>query len=204
MSRSINNINRSGARQQYALYNKPPIIGGQVIGRVWSTVQYTASVPVSGQACFGLTKKYYALCGSTEDGVRPGAIVCSTFELEIVKSKPRFADTASNTTTLEGAFAIETRNDFTDRDAMKFNCVVGLGGGEDRVVPLACFIPQPNVAYTIQPLHTYYVTFGPLEKGMLIDSAMLGACLEVDLDKLTGDVTVIHTEDRSLVLQAPG
>jgi len=81
--------------------------------------------------------------------------------------------------------------------------MIGLGGstsGTDKG-PSAMFIPQPNVKYQIQPVNTYYITYGDYTPGVLIDVTKVGETLEVDFAHHSPDVKVVHNEHGSLVMQ---
>jgi hypothetical protein len=84
--------------------------------------------------------------------------------------------------------------------------MIGLGGsrtGNSNDGPSATFIPEPNVDYQIEPVNTYYLTFGDYTKGALIDTNKISAMATIDFAELDSDVVIIHDDHGRLTLQAP-
>ena len=82
------------------------------------------------------------------------------------------------------------------------NFIIGLGSGpsDTEVAPIAVFTPQPNVKYQIQPVNTYYISYGEYTPGDLIDVTMLGQTVAVDFAHHSPNVVINHTERGSLVV----
>jgi len=84
--------------------------------------------------------------------------------------------------------------------------MIGLGGsktGNGNDGPQATFVPEPNVDYQIQPVNTYYLTFGDYTKGALIDVNKIGAMATIDFTQTdNSDVVIIHDDHGNLNIQA--
>lgn len=67
---TIQITNKTGAQQNYLIFNEAPLINDRVEDNVWLNVFYKKAVPNSQTISFKLTNKYSAVCGSAD--AKPG------------------------------------------------------------------------------------------------------------------------------------
>ncbi|KAH7146279.1 hypothetical protein EDB81DRAFT_934207 [Dactylonectria macrodidyma] len=225
---NIKVINKSGAQQQYALFNKPPIVTGRVQGQIWSNVFAKGNTPKGSSANFTVYNQYYAVVGTSNGAPNVGvevnvtgdrevqlgttnpngtAVPGTTLQLLVSEDAPQFSDNPLPNGSYPNAFEIQTGNDFTLQQATKGRYVIGLGGsksGNGVDGPAATFVPEPGVRYQIQPLNTYYLAVGDFSKGSLIDVTKIGSTtVAVDFaTSPTDDVVIVHDDHGNLNIQA--
>lgn len=217
--------NKSGAQQHYALFNKPPKVTGRVQGQIWSNVFATGNTPNKSQAHFSLYTQYFAIVGSSQGTPANGVVVDvsgerpvnlgytqsngkhvagTTLALQVTDGAPQFSETPYPDGSYVNAFEIKTGPDFTIAEAKKGNYMIGLGGsktGNSNDGPSATFVPEPNVDYQVEPVNTYYLTFGDYTKGALIDTNKIGTMATIDFNQLDSDVVIVHDEHGILNIQ---
>ena len=200
--------NQSGAQQHYALFNKPPVVTGRVQGQIWANVFATGNTPSNSNAHFAMYTQYYGIVGSSQgtpaDGVEvdvTGEIPVSlgstaangtqipgtSLTLKVTDDAPQFDPTPNPNGSYINAFEIRSGTDFTINEARKGNYMIGLGGsktGNSSDGPAATFMPEPNVDYQIQPVNTYYLTFGDYTKGAIIDVNKIGTMVSCSPPRL--------------------
>ena len=216
--------NQSGAQQHYALFNKPPVVTGRVQGQIWANVFATGNTPSNSVAHFQMLTQYYGIVGSSQGTPADGVVVDVTGEravelgqlssngtqvpgttltLKVVDEAPQFDQTPNPNGSYVNAFEIRSGTDFTIAEAKKGNYMIGLGGSKTGASdgPAATFVPEPNVDYQIQPVNTYFLTFGDYTKGAIIDVNKIGTVATVDYTQMESDVTIIHDAHGNLNIQ---
>ncbi|GFP60264.1 hypothetical protein TASIC1_0017002600 [Trichoderma asperellum] len=213
--------NQSGSLQQYALFNKVPIVSGKVQEQVWSNIFAVDKAAKDQQISFDLVNEYNAIVGKkksnpsgsvtvTVTGTQPvtlgytqpnGQPVPGTsLSMFVADDTPQFSATPLPNASFPNAYEIRT-GDFSNKDAKAAGYMIGLGakGGSDG--PAATFIPEAQTSYQIQPVNTYYVAVGDFKKGQLIDVTKIGGVCPVDFTKLPNDVVIVHDDHGNLTVQ---
>ncbi|OAQ73138.1 hypothetical protein VFPPC_12931 [Pochonia chlamydosporia 170] len=117
---------------------------------------------------------------------------------------PSFDKVPAPSAAWNNAYEVDTGNDFTLEIATDNNFFVGLASSPDgsSSVPTATFKPEPGNQYQIQPVNTYYVTYGStFAVGELLDVAKLPKqALQIDFTIRGPTVTINHTPDGKLVI----
>ncbi|KAA8893614.1 hypothetical protein FN846DRAFT_820578 [Sphaerosporella brunnea] len=218
--------NDSGNQQDYALFNAAPTVINGVQKQIWSNVFATANTPPAQTAEFTVYDQYFAICGHSSGSPAGGVAVTvgqdlpvtlgvanpdgtltpgTTLTLENSEGAPAFAAAIPSPQALANCFEIATQGDFNSKIATNDNWMIGLGGsstGSGFTGPAATFVPEPSVHYQIQPVNTYFLTFGDYKAGNLIDrTKMANQVLLIDFDKLPNSVTVEHDAEGQLVIQ---
>ncbi|KAL6918271.1 hypothetical protein ACHAP8_007533 [Fusarium lateritium] len=191
--------NNSGTNQNYALFSEPPKLESSVSSKVWTNAVKTAHAGPNSATTFTISSQFFAYVGSSS-GV-PGqddvtVSVSSSNEVELGSSD--LAGNAKKGTTLkmdvidmapqftgaaapggkQGAFGIQTaagneQNQFTYNNAKDNGWVIGLGKiVNGQTVPAATIIPQPNCSYQIQPINTWYISYGSYRAGQVCNFEM--------------------------------
>jgi hypothetical protein len=218
--------NNTGSPQNYNLFSEKPTVSGVVKSDIWTNVYQTAeSTPDGAQASFEMWKTYYAIVGTWKGGQKVGARVGitqtrqvtlgttqgdgtpvpgTTLNMTVIATKtPSFAKAPADSSAWDNAYEVDTGNDFTLENATDNNFFVGLASSPDGAssAPTATFKPEPGVQYQIQPVNTYYVTFGTtFAVGQLLDVAKLPKSpLSVDFTVRGANVIINHTPDGRLV-----
>ncbi|KAF4979152.1 hypothetical protein FZEAL_4580 [Fusarium zealandicum] len=129
--------NQSGSLRTYSLFNRAPVVQGNVQGKVWSNVFASKSVPNGATVTFKVTNKYYAIVGSSDGqpgdqvevsvvgdrevtlGSRHsgGQVVPGTsLEVIVADNTPMFSDNKLPNSSEDDAFEIRTGH-FTNKEA---------------------------------------------------------------------------------------
>ncbi|KAK2601683.1 hypothetical protein QQS21_004758 [Conoideocrella luteorostrata] len=218
--------NKTGSPQNYNLFSEKPEITGVVKSNIWTNIYQTAdSTPDGAQASFEMWKSYYAIVGTWKGGQQAGAkvgitqtrpvtlgsesgdgsvIPGTTLNMAVIGAKtPSFSKVPADNAAWKNAYEVDTGNDFTLENATDNNFFVGLASSPDgsSSVATATFRPEPGNQYQIQPVNTYYITYGStFAVGQLLDVAKLPkAPLAVDFTVRGATVTINHTPDGRLV-----
>ncbi|PON28146.1 hypothetical protein TGAM01_v203283 [Trichoderma gamsii] len=213
--------NKSGSLQQYALFNKVPIVSGRVQEQVWSNIFAVDKAANKQEILFELVNEYNAIVGKkkanasgsvtiTVTGTEPvtlgyteptGQPVPGTsLSMLVADDTPQFSTDALPNASFPNAYEIRTGN-FSNAEAKAEGYMIGLGakGGSDG--PAATFVPEAQTSYQIQPVNTYYVAVGDFKKGQLIDVTKIGGVCLIDFTKLPKNVVVVHDDHGNLTVQ---
>ncbi|KAF5003952.1 hypothetical protein FDECE_9541 [Fusarium decemcellulare] len=219
--------NRTGSPQNYNLFSEKPEISGVVKSNIWTNVyQVAEGTPDSATAEFEMWKNYYAIVGTWKGGQKAGAKVSitqtkavslgskapddsdipgTTLNMTVVNNAaPSFDKAPAPSSAWNNAYEVDTGHDFTLEIATERNFFVGLASSPDGAssVPTATFKPEPGNQYQIQPVNTYYLTYGStFSVGQLLDVAKLSKKpLPIDFTVYGPVVTINHTADGQLVI----
>lgn len=147
--------NKSGSLQQYALFNKVPIVSGKVQEQVWSNIFAVDKAAKDQEISFDLVNEYYAIVGKkksnpsgsvtvTVTGTEPvtlgytqpnGQPVPGTsLGMLVTEDVPQFSSTALPNASFPNAYEIRT-GDFSNKDAKTgtFNLQLYSGGLRPRL-----------------------------------------------------------------------
>ncbi|KAK0634147.1 hypothetical protein B0T14DRAFT_561660 [Immersiella caudata] len=221
---TITVTNKSSNPQNYALFNKEPQVTGTVQEKIWSNVFATKKAAPGQQVTFEIINEYHAIVGQKQQndsktfsvtvaGTTPvtlgkendnGTVTPGTTLSMIVEDEtPQFESDPLPSSSQPHAFEIRTGS-FSNTKAKKEGYMIGLGpakSGGAIAGPAATFIPEANSTYQIQPVNTYYVTFGSYTKGDLIDVVKIATkTATVDFTK-DSDYRINHTDSGALVIQ---
>ncbi|KAF7557635.1 hypothetical protein G7Z17_g522 [Cylindrodendrum hubeiense] len=207
--------------------NEKPEITGVVKSNIWTNVyQVAQGTPDDATAEFEMWKNYYAIVGTWKGGEKVGSKVSitqtkavtlgskapdasdvpgTTLNMSVIGSgAPSFDKTPAPSSAWNNAYEVDTGSDFTLDIATERNFFVGLASSPDGAssVPTATFKPEPGNQYQIQPVNTYYITFGStFSVGQLLDVAKLSKKpLLVDFTVRGPTVTINHNPDGQLVI----
>ncbi|KAJ4171388.1 hypothetical protein NW754_013157 [Fusarium falciforme] len=219
--------NRTGSPQNYNLFSEKPDIVGVVKSSIWSNIyQVAEATPDGAIAQFEMWKRYYAIVGTWRGGEKAGAKVSitqtrgvtlgtkagddsdvpgTTLNMSVVNGvTPSFEKAPAESSAWNNAYEVDTGNDFTLDVATERNFFIGLASSPDGAssVPTATFKPEPGNQYQIQPVNTYYVTYGSVfQVGELLDVAKLPKKpLAVDFTVRGPAVVINHNPDGKLVI----
>ncbi|UPK95315.1 hypothetical protein LCI18_006250 [Fusarium solani-melongenae] len=208
--------NRTGSPQNYNLFSEKPDIVGVVRSSIWSNIYQVAEATPDGAIVqFEMWKRYYAIVGTWRGGEKAGAKVSITQTRGVTLGTKVGDDSNAPGTTLNmavingssawnNAYEIDTGNDFTLDVATERNFFIVLASSPDGAssLPTATFKPKPGNQYQIQPINTYYITYGGVfQVGELLDVAKLPKKpLAVDFTVRGPAVVINHNPDGKLVI----
>ncbi|ORX96588.1 hypothetical protein BCR34DRAFT_593793 [Clohesyomyces aquaticus] len=226
---TINIQNDSGSDQTYAVFNAVPKVKTDVNQpSIWSNVFATADTPHTEPCKFEIFEQWTAQIGTSQGSPAEGVVVSvqgnqlvtlgylddqgkqvagTSKEMYAPGGKfPQFQEPDPTPAGDEGAFQFVTSSDFTVQEATDGNWMIGIGGMTDptgkQAAPAALFSPQPNAQYQIQPVVTFYVTFGTYTSSTLVNIQEVGTqTLMVNFTELGKDtVNVEHNAHGELVI----
>jgi len=220
--------NNSNTFQTYVLFTAEPIVECKVQPKIWANAYQVAETAKNTQAAFTMWATYFGYTG-TSDGspqhrvmtnVSQTAPVTLGFQQDDgsyiqgttlnlkVKGKTSYFDDddLKPDGSMVNAFEIVTNPDFTVKTAKDNSLLIGIAaspnGKKQTSKPIAAFQPEPNVSYNIQPVQTFWISYGDYTEGLLIDVTKVGEKCKVDFTKQPSTVYVNHTPQGKLVIQA--
>ncbi|KAI8712500.1 hypothetical protein NCS52_01348400 [Fusarium sp. LHS14.1] len=183
--------------------NEKPEIVGVAKSSIWSNIyQVTEATPDGAIAQFEMWKHYYVIVGTWRGGEKAGAKVSITQTKGVTLGccpgvTPSFEKAPAESSAWNNTSEVDTGNDFTLEVATERNFFIGLAS-----VPTATFKPEPGNQYQIQPVNTYYITYGSVfQVRELLDVAALPKKpLAVDFTVRGPAVVINHNPDGKLVI----
>ncbi|KAK4677502.1 hypothetical protein QC764_404815 [Podospora pseudoanserina] len=141
--------------------------------------------------------------GSTDKhgNIVPG----TTLMIDSSSGTPAFTENNPAPSGAVGCFCIQTRGDFSVKEAKLNQFVVGFcSSTRQSIGPYATFVPQPSEEYQIAPSKGFYVVVGNFNPYDLADMRLkdsMSSCY-VDFASLeTDSVTLVHHSNGTLVRQ---